>query len=95
MAEKKTKDYIVIRGGMSLESKKGDCEIGSTVKLTDDQAAARVGKVQLKSEVAAESKVSENLEKENSTLKKKVAELEKQIEDLTAAMTGGDKKATK
>lgn len=73
----KTKDYIVLKPGVTL--KPGDKEglkVGSTVKLTEEQAACRVNKVQLKSEVLIAPK--------GDGLGKRLSDAEESIRELTA-----------
>jgi len=51
MAVKK-QDYIVLKKGVSAELGGREYKVGETIKLTEQQAAARVNKVQLKSDMA-------------------------------------------
>ena len=79
----KTKEYIVLKPGVTL--KPGDkigLKVGSTVKLTEDQAACRVNKVQLKSEVLIAPRG------EDGGLGKRLSDAEESIRELTAERDG-------
>lgn len=78
MSEQKQK-YVVVTTGFSMSALIGkDMAVGSTVELTDRQAKAFVGKVQLKAEFDDLNKATESVEK----LQKENTELRKQFERL-------------
>ncbi|MCK5641217.1 MAG: hypothetical protein KAJ19_10480 [Gammaproteobacteria bacterium] len=99
MAAKKkaeTSTYVVIKRGMhkGAGNQRKELPIGEELKLTEAQAAARVGKVALKSEYGKAPKTSSvelndarrqiaQLTAENDTLKA-------QVDALNAELAGGD-----
>ena len=85
-----TKEYVVTRPNTAGLRTKGpkqkvvDLEVGSTVMLTNAQAAARVNKVRLKDEADAEvSKAGRKskLETEHKELTQRVSDLEARAEE--------------
>ena len=73
MAVKKL-EYIVLKKGVSAELGGREYKIGETIKLTEQQAAARVNKVQLKSEATVAPGAD-----------KALADLTKQLDELQEA----------
>lgn len=76
-----TKKYVVTQMGMQNRDKGGEYEIGDVISLTEAQAAARVGKVVLKSEADSSTPQAKN------KLVETVTEQAGQIETLTTANT--------
>jgi hypothetical protein len=91
MASKKEKEHevVVVTGGLSFPAGEKR-EIGDTVKMTEGQIRSRVGKVVLKSEYNKAPGSGDSSE-ESKALKKQVAELEKQVQALTADLEAATK----
>ena len=81
MAKTATKKYVVTQMGMQNREKGGEYEVGDVINLTEAQAAARVGKVMLKSEANAATPEAKN------KLVGTVTEQAGQIKALTEANT--------
>ena len=76
MAVKK-QDYIVLKKGVSAELGGRNYKVGETIKLTEQQAAARVNKVQLKGEAT----VSPGSDKALANLTKQLDTVTEELDD--------------
>lgn len=90
MAEQpKKQKYVVVTKGFSMSILDGkDLPVGATVELTERQANAFAGKVQLKTSFDDLNKATDSvaaLQKDNEQLRKQVAELQKEVAELKKA----------